>query len=356
MKFYFILVVYLMLWFFNQLTWATPSQALWKRETLLGGNKQHFFSMVIEKDYPPYYNQYTERLSVAKYAIATGELVEKIVIRETIYMDEMMNNQWTTEEQRTTSFDLNQFLRDNQIALAFPSDLGGGQLMVQENGLFLQIKKKLAVIRTTAQLHSVLPWFNQHTQVIRVYELNHDYYVLLESGDEFADEGGWMADVDSQQGFLIIKGEIYNQLWQALVNGKPTEVIQAPVKENEPDEQAGEDGQEQPNQPARQDESSQAEDESSQAGAESAQSTVSQPELKPWHVQVGCFSSPVAAETVSQQLTQSEIVTKILFSETAHCHRILLVPGQSSEDEAKMQAKQLFEKINLKGYVIMVNH
>ena len=43
MKFYLTLVVYLVLWFFNHLSWATPSQALWKRETLLGGNKQHFF-------------------------------------------------------------------------------------------------------------------------------------------------------------------------------------------------------------------------------------------------------------------------------------------------------------------------
>jgi hypothetical protein len=322
MKFYFILVIYLVLWFFNQLTWATPSQALWKRETLLGGNKQHFFSMVIEKDYPPYYNQYTERLSVAKYAIATSQLVEKTVIRETIYVDEMMNNQWSTEEQQTSSFDLNQFLQNNQIALAFPSDLGGGQLVIQENGLFLQLKKRLALIRTTAQLHSVIPWFDQYTQVIRVYELNHDYYVLLESGDEFVDEGGWMTDMDSQQGFLVIKGETYNKLWQALVNGKSMEVIQAPEEENEPDEQAGEDGQEQSKQPDQQDESSEADD-------ESAQSTVSQPELKPWHVQVGCFSLPATAESVSQQLAQSEIVTKILFSETAHCHRILLVPGQS---------------------------
>lgn len=116
--------------------WATPGSSTWKRQVLVGCNYSHFYSYLIERNQPGSYYEYFDTLSLAQYAITTGELVKQTVIRKTHYIDPYAEENWMAEEQQQTPFDLNKYLFENQIEYAFPIAMSDTNIVFEQDGFF----------------------------------------------------------------------------------------------------------------------------------------------------------------------------------------------------------------------------
>ena len=318
MKTTFVSLVTMTLWILGYSTsvWATPDASTWKRELLIGANDTHFYSYVIERENPSSYFEYTETLLLAKYAITTGQLAEKITIRKTLHLDKEGNNNWTTEEQLTTPFDLNHFLTENHVSYAFPNNIGDAQIVVKTEGFFLQDEKSQVVLLPKSKVVPQAPWFDQYTKIVSLYEINNNYYLLIEQRDEFGEIS--LDDMDFQQTIIIITGEAYKKAWDSLISQDKSNVT--PVANPTP-----------PNT---------IEDNSNISNQD-----------KHWQVQVGCFKEQSGAEKMVQSLGRANFAAKINFSDKANCHRVILMPLQATPEAAQQQAQQLQEKLNFKGYV-----
>ncbi len=284
--------------FFTTTGCATPSASNWQRESLIGANDKYFYSFIAERANPPSYFEYTETLSLAQYELTTGKLANKTIVRKTRHIDKEANNNWTVEEQQTTSFDLNQFLSNNRVTYAFPAETSETRFLLQEGNLYLQGDKGKSVLVAKSALESKLPWFNQYSKIAAVHELNNNYYVLLEQGNEL---GGRSLEDDFQQALIVVNGDSYHKSWQ-LLNQRTSQ-------------------------------------------------NSSQKNEKPWQVQVGCFKAIQGAQQLIEKLEQADFKAQTTFSQEANCHRVILIPSHATQDAAKQQAKQLQEQLNIKGYI-----
>ena len=278
--------------------YATPSAVIWQRESLIGSNTKHFYTLILEKNNPASYFEYTETFSLAQYEIASRKLVNTTVIRKTHYIDKQADGNWVKEEQLTSAFDLNQFLSKASIGYAFPADISETQWLVQADGIYLQGDKGKAILVPKTDLTTKVAWFNAYSRIAGLYEINNNYYVLLESGDEL---GGRSLENDFQQTIIVVTGDKYNQSWQLLNQGLTQQKLAS--------------------------------------------------DQNPWQVQVGCFRTPSSAEQLVKQLTKAEFKAQITFSKSSNCHRVILIPRQATQAAAKQQAQQLQEKLNIKGYI-----
>lgn len=282
---------------FITITHATPSAATWQRESLIGCNEKYFYTFILERNNPASYFEYTETFSLAQYEIAGGKLTNKTVIRKTRHVDKQADGHWVTEEQQTNAFDLNQFLSKDNLVYIFPAARSETQWLVQAEGIYLQGDKGKAILVPKSNLATTVPWFNAYSRIAGLYELNNNYYVLLEQGDEL---GSRSLDNDFQQTIIVVTGDNYHKSWQ-LLNQATTQKLSS--------------------------------------------------DSNPWQVQVGCFKTIPSAEQLVKQLAQAEFKAQISFSKSTHCHRVILIPRQVTQEAAKQQAQQLQEKLNIKGYI-----
>jgi hypothetical protein len=278
-------------------THATPSAAIWQRESLIGSNDKYFYTFLLERNNPATYFEYTETFSLAQYEIASRKLVNTTVIRKTRHVDEQADGNWVKTEQQTKAFDLNQFLTKANLNYAFPADSGDTQWLMQADGIYLQGDKGKVILVPKADLTTKVSWFNAYSKIAGLYELKNNYYVLLESGDEL---GGRSLENDFQQTIIIVTGDKYNQSWQSLNQGVTQKLAS---------------------------------------------------DQNPWQVQVGCFRTLSSAEQLVKQLTTAEFKAQIIFSKLSNCHRVILMPRQATQAAAKQQAQQLQEQLNIKGYI-----
>ena len=282
---------------FITITHATPSATTWQRESLIGCNEKYFYTFILERNNPASYFEYTETFSLAQYEIASRKLVNKTVIRKTRHIDKQADGHWVKEEQQTNVFDLNQFLSKDNLVYIFPADMSETQWFVQADGIYLQGDKGRVILVPKSDLTTTVPWFNAYSKIAGLYEINNNYYVLLEQGDEF---GGRSLDNDFQQTIIVVTGDSYHKSWQLLNQG----TTQKPSSDQ-----------------------------------------------NPWQVQVGCFKTISSADQLVKQLAKAEFKAQISFSKSSNCHRVILIPRQVTQESAKQQAQQLQEKLNIKGYI-----
>jgi len=277
--------------------YATPSAATWQRESLIGCNEKYFYTFIMERNNPASYYEYTEIFSLAQYEIANSQLVNKTVIRKTRHADKQADGHWVKEEQQTNAFDLNQFLSKDNLVYIFPADMSETQWLVEADGIYLQGDKGKVILVPKSDLATKVPWFNAYSRIAGLYEINNNYYVLLEQGNEL---GGRSLENDFQQTIMVVAGDNYNKSWQ-LLNQKTTQKLSS--------------------------------------------------DQNPWQVQVGCFKTVSSADQLVKQLAKAEFKAQINFSQSIHCHRVILMPRQATQEAAKQQAQQLQEKLNIKGYI-----
>ncbi|RKZ83868.1 MAG: hypothetical protein DRR19_18510 [Candidatus Parabeggiatoa sp. nov. 1] len=267
--------------------WATPGSATWKREILMGCNDTHFYSYVIEMHQPGSYYEETYILSLAKYTIATGELVDKTIIRKTRHTDTDTEGHWIAEEQQNTGFNLTKYLIDNQIDYAFPADMSEANIVVGKDGFFLQGEKAKAILLSKPQIVSLVPWFRQDTKIAALFMANRNYFVLLEAGAYNTADGNF------SQAIIVINHAKYQKARHSLTTR----------------------------------------------------------EQKPWQVQVGCFGVLNSAKQQRQHLEKANFTATIIFNDKAKCHRVILTPPLATREEAKQQSLRLQKMLNIKGYV-----
>lgn len=102
---------------------ATPSAATWRRQTLLGENTDHYLRWVTVSDHPGTYYGYSRSLTIEKVRKVDFQVVERFLIREVTYTQDVDSERWSEQSDSSGVFNLPSYLGANHVRLAFADDL-----------------------------------------------------------------------------------------------------------------------------------------------------------------------------------------------------------------------------------------
>lgn len=103
---------------------ATPDAAIWEKAIFLGTSENYYYCLVIKRDWPNSYYEYSDELLVRKYD-TKGNAVENIKLREISYFKDPPDHaqKWKLKDEHKPSMDLADFLIKNKVLLHFPEDI-----------------------------------------------------------------------------------------------------------------------------------------------------------------------------------------------------------------------------------------
>lgn len=99
---------------------ATPDKCSRIRVVPLGFNPDSYFYLrVVDYNHGSYY-RFTQSLTLFRCDLDTLKVKDRITLRETVHTDTTTENNWTSVEGRTTSFNLIAYLREHKVQMVFP--------------------------------------------------------------------------------------------------------------------------------------------------------------------------------------------------------------------------------------------
>jgi len=184
---------------------ATPEAATWRRQTLLGQNAEHFFRYVTVSVHPGSYYSYSRTLRLEKVRKADLRIVESFLLRDVTYNQHPDTLRWSEESDTVPAFDLPSYLRVNQVALAFPNDLGPFRtLAIDSAGVWEVFADGRLQLATHREVTRQIPMLGEDARVVGIEMTGgirgEDFYLRIESGSA----GAW--DMDWSEDLLMIRG------------------------------------------------------------------------------------------------------------------------------------------------------
>jgi hypothetical protein len=169
---------------------GTPGKATWTRVIFLGANETHYCTEFIEREQPGSYYDYTDRTYLCKYALKDNALVEKHLLRVTVYRDTTTFGNWRHRDTLRTPLNVEKYLVENDIPYVFPSDqLEDCKLILNWRGLFLKIGWKTTRLVSSTDFEKIAPGMTMdslgygHPKVINYYKAFSHYFFLIQYGE-----------------------------------------------------------------------------------------------------------------------------------------------------------------------------
>jgi len=165
-----------------------PAIATQRRETLVGLNATHYFSLVVARTF--YHRGHRDRVLVQKASLSYGPKVERTLLRET-FTDESD----AVQETRRLAFDLAAYMAAQGVTpslgiVRWVEDYDWG---VDDDGLFIEdsaTSPTRAIVVPMRTLRRLLPQVSRDTRVVEAFAESGAYFALLQEG-----RAAWHADV-----------------------------------------------------------------------------------------------------------------------------------------------------------------
>lgn len=132
----------------------TPNPSTWTREVLLGANDEVYVSYILERKNPGSYYEFTEKHYLSTFNVADGSVVEQLLLRETFHRDTTTLGDWVRMDTVRETIDVDQYLADRNVGVAFPDNAGTVEVSV--NGVFLWLGDRREQLVSADDLKKVL--------------------------------------------------------------------------------------------------------------------------------------------------------------------------------------------------------
>ncbi len=133
-------------------TAATPEEQTWRRATLIGETREHYYRWLNERIYPGADGRYTERLRFQKVGRSERDrsVVEESVVREVTFTTDPETGVSTATEKSLPAFDLGSKLKSEGVVMAFPVD--APSLVFQGSEAWMQVGSERERVLDAAEL------------------------------------------------------------------------------------------------------------------------------------------------------------------------------------------------------------
>lgn len=181
---------------------ATPEEATWRRQTLLGQSAEHFFRYVAARLDPGFYYNYSVTFRLEKVRKSDLRIVESFRLRDVSYSRHPDSLRWSEESGPVSRLDLPSYLAANQVEFAFPNDLIHFRTFAIDSGGVWQVFEDGRIqLATRRELEQQIPMLGESPRVVGIEETRgatgEDFYLRIESGQYGVD---WSEDL------LIVRG------------------------------------------------------------------------------------------------------------------------------------------------------
>ncbi len=172
---------------------ATQAPSTWKREMLIGDNREYYFTYLIKRDHPPNYYYFSDYMYLCKYTIKDQELKDEILIASVFYENEAAHDNWVRRDTAEQSINLGEYLVENRVSYAFPLEYTSyHKLGIDKTGIFIQEGDVKTIILNAKEITKNIQ-MSWDARIIAEYvpgrltENDALYYVVVESGSDCID-------------------------------------------------------------------------------------------------------------------------------------------------------------------------
>jgi hypothetical protein len=191
-----------------EIAMATPEEATWRRQTLLGQNAEHFFRYVTASVQPGSYYAYSLSLRLEKVRKSDLRVVESVLLRDVSYSQHPDSVRWSETSAPVPPFDLPRYLKANRVAMAFADDLIHYRTFaIDSAGVWEVFEDGREQLATRKELERQIPALGDDPRVVGIEGTaprsgRDDWYLRIESGSSDL-------DTDWSEDLLIIRGDLH---------------------------------------------------------------------------------------------------------------------------------------------------
>ena len=179
-----------MVFLLSAIAQATPGKATWTRVIFVGANATHYCTYLIVRDQPGSYYEYTDRVYLCQYALKDNGLVDKQLVRETVYRDTTTNGDWRKQDKLPDPVNAERYLIENKMYFLFPSDdLDDYKPSINWRGIFLTKDRKARLLLSGESITQMAPGFTMelegygHSKILNYYRGSGYYFFHIQYGE-----------------------------------------------------------------------------------------------------------------------------------------------------------------------------
>lgn len=135
---------------------ATPEQAVWHHEMLIGASEDMYFVWVAEWGQPGSYYSSWETVTIEVRRLSDRELVETHPILSSTESYDHEEERWILRQEPAPVFDIAGFLLENKASPAFPEELPEG-IAILDTALVITRDSLTATVLTADQVLGQIP-------------------------------------------------------------------------------------------------------------------------------------------------------------------------------------------------------
>jgi hypothetical protein len=165
--------------FFILTALSTPNVAFWENETLIGVNKQNYYTIKTCKYLTGTYYHNIDSVFLFEREINTGKVIERKVLRVIDHRDTTSNGDWKHTEMIKNSTNIIEHQKEKEVDLIFQSNYKNMKFKFSKDGLLLLYKDSEELIVTRAYIEKYVDWLNQYLSSQEKYPNNHDFQIRI---------------------------------------------------------------------------------------------------------------------------------------------------------------------------------
>jgi hypothetical protein len=175
-----------------EVTSSTPSAAEWARAIFLGYDDEHYYCLIFERSQPGSYYRYTEYVKFVQYT-NEGKIKKTVVLSEIQHIARNADvNNWEHQYKVKENFDVNEYIVNNRITIAFVSVWPTNyQVYFEKEGMFIGNDEKKALLINASKLNSHFNYSayagSEHKmiKVVGAVYSGEYLFIILQSGSNF---------------------------------------------------------------------------------------------------------------------------------------------------------------------------
>ena len=219
--------IFLICALYSLTVFATPNNAIWENEILIGVNSDNYYTIRTCKYLTGTYYHDIDSIFLIEKELSSGAIIDKIVLRVIDHKDSTANGDWQHKELIENPINLIEYQKNKHMEIAYQGNYFDSKFDFLRDGLFINYRNGKELIVDKTYLDKYIDWYSEYIQyqeeysddidfrikVALAYETRTHMFLVVESGSDHC-------DMDFRQSILVIDKNKYRTAKQNIVKRK----------------------------------------------------------------------------------------------------------------------------------------